>query len=285
MWLSLLTVFKRRLMLRTALAYLILIFSVSCSNALSNFANKTDDEALYYTALDGIRSADYASAIAACTSMSTSFSGEARSTNLCAAAYAGSCGYSLLTMISDLDTYFTTPPPEKLFHWYLTQNLGATQTRINDCDTAEAKIRSLGPASTRTADQNSFMVMLSIYKIGLVTTDAGDTGNDQILDVGFDACTSISDAQAQSIGSAFWELDKSLTALSANLYYSTLAGVVGALCTALNGIGKDLCNATDQTNLSPVELDGARSLIKEGAVVGVDQTGCSGGTVATCNCP
>lgn len=266
------------------MALVLFMNTVSCSNRFSSFALTTDNESLLYTAKIALRDADYTAAIEACTDMPESFLAEKRVTDVCASAYAGRCGYTLTSMVADIDTYATTLPPEKLFHWFMTQITGTTATSITDCSAAEDLLRAQGAASDRTDDQNAFMILLSIRTISVIVNETADATDDNVTDGGFDACTSISAAQAQALGSAFWELDKSLDELSANSFYSALDTAVDGLCTALSGLGEDLCGAASPEGLGTAELKGARSLIKEGAVVGVDQCG-SDGTLATCNCP
>lgn len=259
------------------------LYSTSCSNVLSDFSDTEDDTSLYYAAREAVREERYTDAIASCALISTTYSTQPEVADICASAYAGRCGFKLLDRVSDIDTYLTTPPAEKLFHWLITLYGGTTASSITDCGSAESIIRAQGAASLRTNDQNAFMVMLSIQTIYTVLNEVADTNEDNALDGGFDACA-ISAANAQVIGSAFWELDKSLDQLSTLAAYTALDTAVDTICGLLAGIGKDLCAAASPTALAAAELEGARSLMKEGAAIGVNQCG-GGASVATCSCP
>lgn len=259
------------------------LYSTGCSNVLSNFSNTEDDISLYYAAREYVRKALYTDALTSCALISPLYLAKPEVTDICASAYAGRCGFNLLDMVSDLDTYATTPPAEKIFHWLILRYGGTTASSITDCGSAESLIRAQGAASLRTNDQNAFMVMLSLQTIYTVLNETADTDENNILDGGFDACA-ISAANAQVVGSAFWELDKSLDQLAALPLYTNLDTAVDALCTALAAIGQDLCAAASPLGLAAAELKGARSLLKEGAATGVNQCG-GGASVATCNCP
>lgn len=281
MWRNLLIDFK------TIVIAVIFFFSTSCENRFIGFADKTTDEALYYTALKGIRDADYDTAIQACTYMSGGFSARPSTAEVCASAYAGRCGFQTLDMVTYIESYAASPPPEKLFHYLMKQYSTTSASKLADCETAEDILQGIGTAAQRSDDQNGLMLLLSIHKIAVALNEAADKfgadADDGTIPGGFGACA-MTAAEAQAIGSAFWELDKSLDVLSTNSLYTALDTAVDALCTALNVLTVDLCAAADPTALTAAELKGARSLIKEGAAVGVDECG-GGQSLATCNCP
>jgi hypothetical protein len=275
--------------------------SLSCSNALSNFADKGDDQALYYEVLEHIRQSRFSAAIDTCAEMSTEFVETPKVLQLCAEAYAGRCGFRILDMVNDLDTYLTTTPSEKLFHWLMTKVGTTTAAQATDCESAMSLLYTIGTASLRTRDQNALMVMLSLHSIAATLDVAGDRNTDTplddddgVLDPGFDdACgADLTNEQAEQIGAAFWHLKMSVYVLAASGEpYATLDTSTDALCTAMDwlagGAGDGLCGATSPSALNAVRLLNARSLIAEGSVVGVDQAGCNGGTIVDpgCNCP
>jgi hypothetical protein len=293
MWQNFLTAFNaaknksnRRLVKKSVQIFLLSLFLASngCDNKFTSFANKTDDTSLYYTALIDLRTASYTTAIAACTAMSAGFLSRRDVAVVCASAYAGRCGFTIPQTTTRIDTYISTPPAEKLFLYFMTLITGTTAQSLTDCSTAQSLLRGIGAAALRTSDENALMTLLSLHTISVVLNETADITDDGVVDGGFDACTSVNAAQAQEVGLAFWELNQSLIALSASPFYSTLATGVSGLCTLLTGIGEDLCASATPTSMSVSELKGARSLLKEGAAVGVDQCG-GGASLATCNCP
>lgn len=267
---------------------LVLLFTLcaqwSCTNALSSFAAKDDDQSLLYEAKESIRKGDYSTAIASCLDMSSSFYAQSDVAMVCASAYAGRCGFTTMGVINRVDTYVSSAPPEKLFHWYMTQITGTTAQSISDCNTAIQIMNAQGTAANRTTDQNGFVSLLALHAISVVLNETGDVTDDNVLDGGFDACA-ISAANSQVIGLAFWELNKSTTQLASNPYYTNINTAVSTICGLMSSEGQDLCASTTPLALSANELKGARSLILEGAAVGVDQ--CTGGMPisAGCKCP
>lgn len=268
--------------------FIFFLGNISCSNQFTGFANRTTDESLLSSAQKHLRNADYGDAIAACSYMSDAFIADEDVAMICASAYAGRCGYSFMGMVDDLSAYATAfglDATLTLFEWYITQ-ITSTAQQISDCSAAESIIRNLGAASTRTNDQNAFMTLLSLRTIALIADETADANNDGARDG--DVCATITAGLGQSLGSAFWELDKSLDELATNLptndYYPALDTIVDNFCTALLGLGKDLCGAASPLALGATELHGARSVIKEGLVLGVDQ--CTGNApVVGCSCP
>lgn len=259
-----------------------LSYSVGCSNALSSFANKTTDPALYYSVLEAVREAQYSTAISYCGDFSDTYLERTDVITLCASAYAGRCGFSTLDMATFLSNYPATTP--KLFPYLLTLIPNATATSSDDCNSAVALLRTIGVASDRTADENAFMVLLALHTVTKVLKESGDANNDDVIDVAYSTCSNITAGQAQKAGLAFYELDKSLDELSTNSLYGAIDVIVDALCTALTGLAEDLCAAASPGALSAAERKGIMSVLHEGAVVGIDQN-VDGATIATSNCP
>ena len=256
--------------------------SMGCTNNFETFANKTSDEAKIFDVREDIRKGRYSDAITTCAGMSATLSAQRDVKRLCATAYAGSCGFNFLTVVSNFDAWTGTPD---LFLYLMTLVGNKTAANLTDCDTAETTLRSIGTAANRTSDENVFMLLLSLYKVSVALDVVGDTNDDDALDGGFDACTTINAANAQSIGSALWELDKSLDELASDPTYTDVDTAMDLHCTLLVAQGIDLCAASDPTALNATELDGARATIKEGAAFGVDQCGADTPVSAGCKCP
>jgi len=284
MFLNMLTVFK--ILIRAGQAS-VLALTLGCSaNNLEGISDTTTKKATLYAVKEAIRKGQYTTAIDLCEAMPASYFADVEVAENCASAFAGRCGYALLSDLAAIQDYITTAPPEMLFEHFMIQLTSTSATQMDDCHAAEEILRSIGDASTRTGNQNVFMLFLAIKKISVIVNETADATDDGIVDGGFDACNagSLSDALAGQIGSAFWELNASATALAANPFYTPIETAVSAMCTALNGLGQDLCAAADPTTLTANELKGARSLIREGAALGLDL--CTGDeSVVTCNCP
>ena len=262
-----------------------------CSNNFSSFSDKTSDESLYYEALYALDKAQYTIAINACTTMSATYlASVSKAAEVCSSAYAGRCGFSTATMASNISAYVASGPTQPLFLWFINKVSGTTAQNVSDCTTAESILRGIGAASSLTTDQNAYLAMLSIYTIAVVVNESADVTDDGAMDVGFDACNvggTLTNAYAQNVGLAFWDLNASLTQISTNPLFSALATAIQSVCTNLqttSGGNQDLCASLTPTALSAIHLKGARSLVKEGALVGVDQCG-GGATFGACDCP
>ncbi len=264
-----------------------MLLAIGCSkNYFEGFATQTDDESLFYTAREYLRTADYPNAILSCTGLSANYLKEDNVAIVCASAYAGRCGYKMDWFLPT-NHVLATP----IFTYMFQQLSGTTAGMATDCDTAESILRKIGGATARSDDANMFMALLSIYKIGVIVNNLADAApDDGTLDGAFDACA-MSVANQNLIGSALWELNSSVNQLTSTFFTAIKAGLA-ANCTALGLLGtpENFCLATDPTALTVNQLKGAMSTIKEGSLFGVNQGGaggCNGGTVSAgvqCNC-
>lgn len=281
--------------MRAAMIF-IFLYSTSCSNALSTFADETELNSLYYIALEGVRDANYATAIEVCENMPSSFLTKARTAEptaaeICASAYAGRSGFSILGMVDLLTTFNPAAPTSTLLEFFMTQLTSSAAANVTDSSSAIGVLRELGEAGSRSVDQNAFVALLALRTMGVIANESADKysadADDGAVGGGFDACVvgSITDADARLFGLAFWELNQSLLQLATvSTDYSDLSSAVATICTALGVSGGDLCSAADPTALSAAQVNDARSLIKEGGAVGVDQ--CGGSTAyPACICP
>jgi hypothetical protein len=286
MWRNLLIDFSRRKVSLIIFSALVFLLNTSCDNFFESFADKSEDEALLFTAKKAIRDADYDAAVEACTLMSAGYYAKSAAADVCSAAYAGRCGFTLTGMITTLGAY--PGLPSSYLGWFITQLDTATNQaaidKATDCSTAEEIIRSQGDASERTADQNLLMLLLSLQTMAAIADSTADSNFDDVLDPAFDACIAgdVSATEAQNFGSAFWEFDKVLDVLQADPDYTALDTLVDAICAAPEAQG--LCAATSPLALAAGPIKGARTILKEG-VFGVNQCGGNIPISGLCNCP
>lgn len=271
------------------------IFNLSCGgNVLGAFANQESDEALYFSALNSLNDEDYAGAITTCTEMSDAYLTERKPAALCAAAYAGRCGFTMTSMLTDLAAKPGATPYLKYFIGLLTYSSGADGTsRMADCKLAQSMVRNIGAAEDRTNDENAFLVMLSIYQMGVYANALLDKSADNGTAAGGadgDACNvaDMTNAQSDDVALAFWDLDKSLDELSAIAPFTSIDTVIDAACTLLEGqFTSTICTTTTPTTGTGANRLSIQSAFKEGSAFGVDQGACGGLDVtnAGCRCP
>ncbi len=263
-----------------------------CSvNIFETFADKTTNEALYENALKLIREGDYTSAIAEIAKMKGAYPALPRVISLKASAFAGRCGLDFIGFAQTLAGIGAT----RLFPFLVDKVRGGTTTKIDDCETAENLIESIGAVAARSNDDNIFLVMVNFMKIGNILSLYADApAQDGVGDVGFDACVvngsrtvgSFSDADARQLGSALTLAIEALTQVgsSINLGSGSLAAVSGACGLLTGGLAAyNFCAVTDPAAFTANQVKGIRSLVKEDSAVGLG-TNCTG-DLSACNCP
>lgn len=263
-------------------------FAPGCSggNFFETFASKDTDEALYRTALDAINAADYQLAIDTCDLMTPAQATTDRGLYICANAYAGACGYTLFTVATQLEGFDDTP---HLFEYFMTQNNGATTAKVTACGEALDRIGMIGTAANRTDDHNYLAILSGLTNMGVILNLYADasTNDDGIPDVGWDACDSavdLPDADAIQFGKALWEIHRSVT-VTASTLTDPIKTVLDGVSTSIDGIDPtyNFLDATaDPDAFTANEKKGIRTLIKEGAVLGLSGY-CANFTA--CMCP
>ena len=262
----------------------------ACSvNILSVFANKTSNEALFEDAQTAINAGDYNGALAKIGLMTGSFTSTARVLELKASAQAGLCGFQFLPFVTAMGNMGAT----LLFPFLLKTFDAGALTNVDNCIAAQNTIESIGPMALRSTDENFFLAMIAFAKIGNILsfyTDVGQTGS--VSGNGYDPCAvggartagqPMTDADAREVGTGISLAVSNLAAVASqvNLGSGSLASI-NSVCSALPA-GTDFCAVTDPVALTPNEVLGIRTLIKESVVVGLG-TNCAG-DVITCHCP
>lgn len=262
-----------------AVIFLLAIFgSMSCGgNILTEFAKTNTDEAYKVEAILLINKGDYNGALAEFAKMSTEFIANREVRILRASAYAGLCGLNFLNFLTAMQSY-----TGNLMAFLLTTFKAGTAANATACNNAEADVNFISSsAASRTDDENTFMALLSLIKMGTYAAADADVDGDNngTVDVTFDECNvaHLSDADIREIGVSFVAAANSLAATSIS---PTLASDLAALCAAdLSG----LCSVTDPTAFTAPQVLVLRGLIGE-TTDGIGLGSC-GGDIVTCTCP
>ncbi|MEK6556000.1 MAG: hypothetical protein AABZ31_12215 [Bdellovibrionota bacterium] len=249
------------------------------------FATQDDGPSLIRSVKDSLANQDYAGAVTTCELMEADDADDEEALYVCASAYAGVCGYDLFAVINQITAYNGTTP--LIFEYFMTQNHGATLAKVDACNTALTKIRTIGAAADRTGDQNYLALFSAFTNMGVILNLLADATDDDAPDGGFDACLvgSMTNAQATQFGKALWELYRATEVISSAMTE------ISDLKTALDGVSAaiDLIDPTLNFLLASVnpdsftanQLRGIRTLIKEGQVLGLNY--CA--DFLTCLCP
>ena len=282
--------------MRSRLVFFILalVFSqVSCSvNILQTFANAKTDEALYTDALLAVDHGDYSTALAKIADMSTDYAADRKVIGLKASAYGGRCGFNFLTFVRNL-----TGMSGRLFPFLLASFNSATSSSIDDCTAAQNLMLSLGANADRTNDENMFLTVIALAKVGSILSFYTDTSpHDGTADGAWDASAcgtggsrtagaSMTDADQREVGSGLTIAMSGLSYLAGrvNLGSGSLTAVTAA-CNQLSGplASLNFCSITDPTAFTAPQLKAIMGFVRENTDIGL---GTCSGDITSCYCP
>lgn len=173
-------------------SFFLVIFAglqTSCGgNFFKDLSTKDTDAAKYEDALKAIDLGDYAAAVASIESMSATAKAQTKTIQTWAGAYAGKCGQNFIALISGLSNSSGAP------FLFFMQAFTAVAVDPASCYLAQQKMELLGNSSQRTSDQNLFMFVLGISKLGTYLKASADllpatgVGGDGVADATFSAC-------------------------------------------------------------------------------------------------
>lgn len=259
---------------------------MGCGGNLFQMTSKKDSpEALYQDARNSLNSLDYDTAISKILEIQAkdlAFYARCEKVDgvkICpredlAGAYASKCGLNFVTFVSALSSSSGSP------FLYFMQKFQTVSVAPANCYEAQKVIESFGTSGARTSEQNLFMAVLGMAKIGTYLRDAADTDKDGTTDATFDACSSsiISEEYDRQVISGMGLVIDNLAAVSA-----VLSGGSSAL-TDLETI-KNTCGASCQITdpYSSSFNDTAVRLLLKSSDKGVQTS--SGCTFPGCTCP
>jgi len=276
----------------------LLFFQTSCMNVIRQVTNTQSDEALLENAKKSIDSSDYNSALSSFSKMSSTFTSRSDVIENWASAYAGKCGLKFSTLFTSIGAAdFNT---DTLFKYLMKSFQGITVDPAS-CALAEAKIKQLGAtAALRTTNQNIFMLILSMAKIGAYMRAEGDrdgTSNlgDGSTDAGFSACTvsatnlpgngTFSDNDVKEVVTGFGNLIDSYSLVDSVL--SGASSTISSITTSCAALNPNPCTITDTSQVTASVVSTMRDLIatnKANTTIGLGIGSCSNVLVVPC-CP
>jgi hypothetical protein len=266
------------------------IVGLGCSvNILKTFANTSSNEALYIDAQTAMNNNDYNGALSKIGSMTGDYPTLPKVLELKASAFGGLCGFVFLPFVQSFAGMGNT----LLFPFLLKNFDAAAAANIDNCVLAQNTMESIGPITSRTADENVFIALIAFAKIGNVLSFYADPTKTGSATAGFDPCAvgvtrtnpgnQITDSDAREIGTGLSLAAANLSAVAGQVQLGS--GSVTAItnvCAALPA-AYDFCAITDPAAFTANEVKGIRSLVKENSVMGLGSN-CTG-DVTTCFCP
>lgn len=244
-----------------------LFFILGCGGNLFKLTAKKDtSEALYQDARSALNTLDYDTAITKLLEIQTKDSTyylrceKVDGMKICpredlAGAYASKCGLNFVTFVNSLASSTGSP------FLFFMQKFTSVSVVPDKCYEAQKVIETFGAsASLRSSEQNLFMAILGMAKMGTYLRASADTDQDGSADATYDSCdsTKISDDSLRHVISGMGLVLDNLTAVTA-----VLSGNSSAL-TDLDTIKAtcgSACEITDP-NSSSFNATVTRNLLK-----------------------
>lgn len=232
------------------------VFILGCGGNLFQLTAKKDtSEAIYQDARSALNSLDYDTAISKIIELQTKDSNyylrceKVDGVKICpredlAGAYASKCGLNFVNFVSSLTSSSGSP---FLFFMQKFQNIAVSPS---NCYEAQKVIETFGDSSTdRTSEQNLFMAILGMAKMGTYLRDVADVDQDGSTDATFDSCDSakISEEYLRHVVSGMGLVIDNLAAVSAVL--SGNSSALSDLDTIKDTCGS-ACSITDPNSSS-----------------------------------
>lgn len=188
-------------------------------------AKKDTSEAIYQDARTALNSLDYDTAISKITELQTKDSTfylrceKVDGIKICpredlAGAYASKCGLNFVSFVSSLTSSSGSP------FLFFMQKFKSIAVSPSNCYEAQKVIETFAASSSgRTSEQNLFMAILGMAKMGTYLREVADVDQDGSTDATFDSCSSskISDNSLRHVISGMGLVIDNLAAVSAVL--------------------------------------------------------------------
>ncbi|MFV3408448.1 hypothetical protein ACNH6C_07560 [Bdellovibrio bacteriovorus] len=157
-----------------------LVLTTSCAqpNLLTDVSDTDSDDALYYEAKKKLDALEWDEAIDIIENqLSPTYAAKVSVKETLAGAYAGKCGFTFVDILSGMQN----SPSANIFPFFVSI-FGGNTLDTASCDQAISIISGLGTVLQRTQDQNLFMTILGIARIGTTLGAKLDPTNDGVAD-------------------------------------------------------------------------------------------------------
>lgn len=191
---------------RTLILLLSLTLTTSCGqpNLLTDVSETDSDEALFFEAKKKIDKLEWSAAIDIIENqMSDGYAAQMDVQEALAGAYAGKCGFTFVDIINGLKNSSST----SIFPFFMSIFAGNTLD-TSACDRSIGIITSFGSVLQRTSDQNLFLTILGIARIGTTLGAKLDPTLDGVADgvykTDFNVCHNYSGAPGTNTATDGW---------------------------------------------------------------------------------
>lgn len=247
----------------------LLFFSVACSNVLDGMSDKTTDEALLEDARKAMNSQDWDLAIEKFDELSDAKKAEHATIEKWATAYAGKCGLNFVGYFEDLADAALSGTT--FFKFLMNAWTGST-IYPTYCTLAQLKMEEISDSPLRrTSEQNLFMAVLGMVKVGVfLRTNLDRNGTDNLGDgtAELDSCVNdaanLSNEQLDQVITGYGLIQANLTYLTAVMTNTDITGAiddVDAECNTAPGA----CGLTDPADITDGDRSTFRDLLDTGS--------------------
>ena len=248
----------------------VLIFTLaSCgtNNIFKSYSKQDSNEALIEDAKKLIDDGDYAGAVTKLNSVSADYIGASSENKVSfyetrAAAYAGKCGLIFVSFTSGFSGSGSFIAKSR--NAFLGKTVDAPS-----CALAQADMEAIGNNAQRSANENFFMAILGLAKLGTVLRASSDSDNDGVADSAWSACKlnpdpAEPDLSDDDVNSAFTGLGLLLDNLAA--IGTSVSGLDSSAITTFSESCKTLlsvpsCSFTQTSDITPTMTLGFRKLL------------------------
>ena len=219
------------------------------NNMFKDFSAQDEDAAYYEDALKASDKGDYDLAITKFEKVTGTLASNRKFLGDKAAAYAGRCGLNFINNLNNLSSF--NPGTSTLFK-ELMKSVQTVTVKPNDCATSEAIMMGIGDrASLRNSDENLFMLLLSMFKMGAYLKAFLDpTGAGQAT-AGIDVCTIGASTSTGSSAMPSYAMIQMASGFSHFLdTFSSFSGFPTAVQTAVQTISGMVCSFLYKANVA-----------------------------------
>jgi hypothetical protein len=200
--------------------------NLSCANVFSEMAIKDTDKAKLYEANKLVGRGDWDGALLQINGLTAAVQATREVKSLSASAYAGKCGLDFMSLLNSINTAGSN----RFFQTLANSMKGTTPAKAAHCYTAEQLMLSISSsAASRTSQENLFLSILELARIGAIVAANGDVNADGTLDVGYDPCTSLTSLPVSDLAN---KVDANNLVVAIAIFSQSIVGLTGAFATS-----------------------------------------------------
>jgi len=252
-----------------------------CTNLFKDVSVRNTNDAYLADAKAAMDDRDYTRALTKLLATTPEFQAKREVILTIGSAFAGRCGLDFLGLVRSI----VDAPGTRLFPQLVSNFRTATTGNIDDCAQAQTWVRKLAPTNDFTslsADENLFLAVASIAKIGVTLGTYADLDHDGVPDASFDACNTVKfpAARTRELGVDL-NVVRATLAASGNTQLAGSTAGVAATCAALPA-GQNFCGI-----FSPADFSASMVRLLGGLIASRDAVGLGtcADTFPNCICP